>query len=121
MRTNLNGSSPVVIDPKKNEVNEEETFGLPLDISDIISVCREYSKLGWTVQNQIEFIMEIGIQEAVNNKMVNVSSLPHIKEFLQQIQQNGYFGEAAEQAQECIQMIEVFEIQHPELFSSNIN
>lgn len=120
MRTNLNGS-PMVIDPKKNEINEEETFDLPLDISDIISVCREYSKLGWTVQNQIECIMEIGIQEAVNSGAVSIPSLPHIKNFLQQIQQNGYFGEASTQAQDCVQMIELFETQHPELFSSNVN
>lgn len=106
MRTNLNGSTAVIIDPKKNEINEEETFDLPLDISDIINVCREYSKLGWTVQTQIECIMEIGIQEAVNSGAVSIPSLPHIKNFLQQIQQNGYFGDASSQSNDLLQEID---------------
>lgn len=99
-----------------NNESTEETFSNPIDISDIISVCKEYSKLGWKVQSQVECIMEIGIDEAIKSNAVTVASLPHIKDFLQQISQNPYFGDACDQAVDCIHLIDMFEDTNPTLF-----
>lgn len=90
-----------------NETDEE--FSIPLDISDIISICREYNKLGWQIQNQVENILEVGVQESIKTGHVKKESLPHIKSFLKQITQNAYFGDATTQAEECIFLIENYQ------------
>ena len=107
-------------DSKKNEA-ANETFSTPINISDIISVCKDYNKLGWNIQNQMETIMEAGIKESINNGIISVSALPFIKDFLQGICENPYFGEATDQAYECIMMIELFEYEHPALFKTISN
>ena len=91
----------------------EELFSNPLDISDLITVCKTYSNLGWRIQSQTETIMEIGIEEAVSSGIVSTTSLPHIKDFLRQISQNELFGDASAQAVECIQLIDLYEENHP--------
>jgi hypothetical protein len=82
---------------------------IPLDISDIISICKEYSKLGWKIQYQVELITELGVQEAIDSKVVSLQSLPYIKNFLEQITKNVYFGDSTYQAQECINLITQYE------------
>lgn len=99
-----------------NKETTEETFSIPLNVSDILDVCKEYTKLGWKVQSQVESIMDIGIDEAIKSGTVTVASLPHIKDFLQQISQNPYFGDACDQAIDCIHLIELFEDANPTLF-----
>lgn len=99
-----------------NNESSEENYSNPIDISDIINVCKNYSKLGWKVQYQVECIMEVGIDEAIKTGTVTVASLPHIKDFLQQISQNPYFGDACDQAVNCIHVIEMFEDSNPALF-----
>lgn len=101
-------------------LEEEETFSVPLDIFDIINVCKQFSQLGFKVQAQIECIMELGIEEAVRNQMVSVASLPLIKNFLKEIVNNPYFGDATDQAFDCFHLIEMFEDKHPELYL-NVN
>jgi hypothetical protein len=101
--------------------SDEETFSIPIDISDIISVCKEYSKLGWHIQKQVECIMELGVEEAINGGIVNMTSIPLIKDFLGQITNNAYFGDAASQAYECVSLIEDFELKHPGLFIQQTN
>lgn len=120
MRTNLFNEPATSIDSKKKS-NEDETFSNPIDISDILNVCKEFSKLGWQVQSQIECIMELGIDEAIKTGMVSIAALPHIKEFLKGICQNVYFGDAADQAYECINLIDYFEEQNPNLFNTKVN
>lgn len=105
----------------QTESNEETYSSIPIDISDIINVCKEYTKLGWQVQNQVETIMEIGVDEAITSGTVNIIAIPHIKDFLYGICKNAYFGDAAEQAYECINMIELFEEEHPSLFKTTAN
>lgn len=87
-----------------NEAKEE--FSIPLNISDIISICREFSKLSWKVQSQVENILELGVEEAIKIGIVKQESLPHIKDFLLSICQNPYFGDAILQAEECIFLID---------------
>lgn len=90
----------------------EEEYSIPLDISDIINICREYNKLGWQIQNQVETILDLGIEQAIQANHVRRESLPHIKSFLRSICKNPYFGDAVDQAQECIFLIEDYEQQH---------
>jgi hypothetical protein len=94
---------------KTSTPNQEEEFSIPLDISDIISICREYNKLGWQIQSQIENILEAGVEESIRNGAVKQQSLPHIKSFLISITDNPYFGDATSQANDCIQLIQQYQ------------
>jgi hypothetical protein len=98
-----------ILVPASTTNNSEEEFTIPLDISDIISICREFNKLGWQIQNQIDNILELGVEEAIKSGQVNKRSLPHIKHFLKAISNNPYFGEAGSQAQDCMQIINKYE------------
>jgi hypothetical protein len=91
----------------------EEAFDIPLDISDIISICREYSKLGFQMQQQVELIMDLGISDAINSKAVSASALPHLKHWLQQVIRNPLFGDAGDQAAETVRAIEDYQELHP--------
>ncbi len=87
----------------------EEEYNIPLDISDIINICREYNKLGMNIQSQVESILENGVEEAMEMKIVKEESLPHIKHFLKAINNNAYFGDAASQANDVIMLITQYE------------
>lgn len=114
MSTNL-FDEPILLE-KNESVSSDETFNIPICMEDIITVCKEYSKLGYNIQHQVETIMELGIVEAISNGTVNVEAIPHIKHFLVGVAQNVYFGDACNQANDCIDMIEAFEEQYPKLF-----
>lgn len=95
-----------------SQENLEEEFSIPLDISDIINICREYNKLGWQIQNQVENILELGVEEAIKSGTVKKESLPHIKQFLIAISKNAYFGDAVSQATDCLKIIGYYEDKH---------
>ena len=95
-----------------NSSTNEEEYSIPLDISDIINICREYNKLGWQIQNQVETILDTGVAQAIETGYVKRESLPHIKSFLCSICKNAYFGDAVSQAYDCIFLIEEYELQH---------
>lgn len=99
--------------------SKEEEFSIPLDISDIINICREFNKLGWQIQNQVENILEVGVEESIKSGIVKQQSLPHIKSFLKSICQNPYFGDAISQAQDVIYLISEFEIKNKDVSSFN--
>lgn len=88
---------------------QEEEYSIPLDISDIIAICREFNKLGWQIQNQIENILEVGVEESIKSGTVKQQALPYIKNFLHAISRNAYFGDAVAQAEECIHLISAYE------------
>ncbi len=100
------------IDMNETSGNEDE-LEIPIDLSDILTVCKEYHKLGWKIQSQVENLLELGIDESIQQGIVKVESLPHIKDFLTSICDNAYFGDAAYQANECIALIEHFELRSP--------
>jgi hypothetical protein len=102
--------------PGKLLLASAEEYSNPLNVSDIIEVCKQYSKLGFQIQYQIGLIMEFGIDEAISSDAISIAALPHIKDFLLRISQNPYFGDACTQAIDCIHFIELFEDQHPDLF-----
>lgn len=92
-----------------NNDSTNDEYSIPLDISDIINICREYNKLGWMIQNQVENILEVGIEEAIKSGNIKKESLPHIKAFLSRICENYCFGDASSQAQDCIELINQYE------------
>jgi hypothetical protein len=102
-------------------VSTEETpyLDLPLDISDILTVCKEYHRLGWNMQHQIEAIIEYGVEQAIDERMVDVAALPHIKHFLKGIASNFYFGDAQLQASEVVKLIKHFERTRPNIRPGN--
>ena len=93
---------------KLSDKNEEEC-SLPIDLSDIMSICKEYADLGWQIQRQIEAMLDDGVDESIKNGVVKQIALPHIKNFLRQVIRNPYFGDACSQANDCIYLIEQYE------------
>lgn len=105
----------------KNSNDQDEEFNIPIDISDIISICREYNKLGWQIQQQVENILEVGIEESIKTGYVKRESLPLIKDFLRQVSNNPYFGDAVSQAHDVIKMIQKYERDHSIVYASKCN
>lgn len=101
--------------------NKDDEYSIPLDISDIINICREYNKLGWQVQSQVESILDIGVEESIKNGVIHNASLSLIKSFLSKICDNPYFGDAGSQANDCIKLIQQYEEIHKIKSVSNIN
>ena len=92
---------------KPKETNEY--LDIPIDITDIITVCKEYSNLGSNLQNQVESILDLGIEESIKTGKVKLQSLPHIKFFLKSIVNNPYFGDATDQCNEIIDIITLYQ------------
>jgi spore maturation protein CgeB len=88
---------------------EDESLDIPLHITDILSICKEYSQLTFQIQKQIEDLSEVGVQEAISSGCVKSTSLPLIKKFLTAISNNLYFGDAADQASALHYQICLFE------------
>jgi hypothetical protein len=97
--------------------NETDEFSIPLHINDILSICQDFAML--KIQYQIEDILEYGVEEAIKNSLVKQESLPHVKCFLQKICKNPYFGDAAEQAEDCLALIYAYEDKYKISYSSN--
>lgn len=109
------------VESTATNTTSDEEFGIPIDLSDILTVCKQYNQLGWQIQNQVESLFDIGVDESVRQGIVKVESLPHIKSFLDSICDNAYFGDAAFQAEECIALIEHFEMRNPTFFTKAKN
>lgn len=99
----------------------ETEFSIPLNISDIISICKDFNSLGWQIQNRIENILDIGVEAAIKSGIVKPQSLPHIKHFLQKICTNPYFGDAVSQAEDCLALINQYEDKHQVIYISSAN
>ena len=109
-----------LVETTTSETKDEE-FSIPLDISDIISICKDFNSLGWQVQNQVENILDVGVEESIKSGFVKQESLPHIKYFLYKICKNAYFGDAVRQAHDCIKLISQYEERHKVRLASNSN
>ena len=94
---------------KTTSLQKDDEFSIPLDISDILNICRAYNQLGWSIQTQVENILEIGVEEAIKVGSVKKESFPHIKAFLRCITDNPYFGDAGSQALDCLGLIKEYE------------
>lgn len=111
MASNIFGEKLSLVQPQASD----DTFDIPIDINDIIEICKEYSKLGFKIQYQIQNIMEFGVQHCLDNHLIYISSLPLIKDFLNSICANAWFGDACLQANDCIALIEDYELKNPHL------
>jgi hypothetical protein len=100
-------------------VFDTDAFSIPLHISDLLTLCKSYHQLGHSIQRQVETIVEIGIEEAINIGAVNPVALPHIKHFLHSIADQQIFGDAASIALDCVCLIELYEDKHPPLSIAN--
>ena len=94
-----------LIETTTTNSNKDEEYNIPIDISDIISICKDFNSLGWQIQHQVENILQVGVEESIKSGNVRKESLPHIKSFLKRICDNPYFGDAVSQAQNCIELI----------------
>jgi len=72
----------------------------PIDISEVIALCKEYSSLGFHIQNEIDYILENGIEEAI--KYNKIKNLLYIKDFFDKMSKVHYLGDAALQAEDCL-------------------
>ena len=99
--------------------NKDDEYDIPLDISDIINICKEFNRLGSQIQNQVENILEVGVEESIKTGNVKLQSLPHIKGFLKSICDNVYFGDATSQASDCIKLIQQYEEVNKLNYSTN--
>jgi len=88
--------------------NFEDEYSVPLDLTDIINICREYNKLGWQIQNQVESIVDVGVEQSIESGVVKKSALPHIKHFLKKVTDNVYFGDSVTQANDAIVLIDFY-------------
>ena len=109
-----------LIETKPSDEKDEE-YSIPLDISDIINICKDFNSLGWHIQNQIENILEVGLEESIKNGSVEQESLPRIKYFLKRICGNAYFGDAVSQAEDCLELIHQYEDNHKIRYTSKSN
>ena len=89
-------------------VTEVEEFSIPLNISDLIIICKEFNKLGYNMQNQIDSILDLGVQESLNTGILKKESIPFIKNFLNTIETNPYFGDASWQAKEALHLLDEY-------------
>jgi hypothetical protein len=101
--------------------DQDDEFSIPIDISDIISICKDFNSLGWQIQNQVENILEVGVEESIKSGFVKQESLPHVKYFLHKICKNAYFGDAVSQAQDCIKLIQQFEEKYKVTYALTAN
>lgn len=113
MRSQLNKEEASGFELKETE---ENTVDIPIDFSDILNICKEYNKLGWHIQMHMDYMIENGIEEALASGRIDKSALPHIKSFLMKVCDNGYFGDAVDQAKEMIALLEEYELTNPVVF-----
>lgn len=110
-----------VLGINNSTLTNDDEYSIPIDISDIINICREYTKLTWQMQNQIESILDLGVDEAIKTGSVQRTSLIYIKDFLLKICDNAYFGDAVSQAYDCVKLIQQYEENNQIKLISNFN
>jgi hypothetical protein len=121
LKMTLNEFESLTVNETSTSEEKDDEFSIPLDISDIISICRDFNSLGWQIQQQVENILEVGVEESIKSGNVKKESLPRIKHFLKKICDNAYFGDAVSQAQDCIGLIQDYEEKYQIRQVSNYN
>jgi hypothetical protein len=58
-----------------------------MDLTTILDICKEYNRLGWAVQEQLEKVIDDSdnIKEMVEDGKLNPNALKYIKTFLENI------------------------------------
>ena len=91
----------------KKRLSLEES-AIPLDINDLLHICKEYNSLGSKIQNNIDQILELGFDKVFETNSIDIGSIPFILNFFDEIVKNPYFGDACSQAQNSIYLINAF-------------
>ena len=85
---------------------EFEEDSIPLDISDLLEICKEYSTCGYKIQSQIDLIWNEGFE--YSKSLIDNQSLPFIKNYFEKISKNPLFGDASYQAKDiCIKLNQI--------------
>lgn len=100
----------------KFDLNEQ--YDIPIDVSDLLTLCKRFSQLGWKIQSQVEYVVENGLEEALESGVITADSLPHIRSFLKLICENVYFGDAADQCLDVLTKLDDFAAFYPHIFKS---
>ncbi len=90
-------------------IENDEEYSIPLDISEIIDLCKEYSKLGNNIQMYMDIIFEFGVEQAIKSGKINKQYIPYIKNFLKVIADNQYLGDAANQSKDVLKLIDIYD------------
>lgn len=80
---------------------------IPLHISDLTSICKQFSKLSSKSKVVLELILDEGI-EAINTGKISYAEVYELKEFLLTIKDNPLFGDASQQADLILNEITYF-------------
>lgn len=96
----------------------ESNDNVAIDITDILTICKQYNILGWNLQGQLEYLIENGVEETVNNGKVSVEMLPYIRDFLKSITERLTNADVVDQAYAIIMMIDYYEFNYPKAFRS---
>jgi hypothetical protein len=60
-----------------------------MDLANAIEISKEYSKLGWAIQEQLERVIDIScsedLEELIDTGLLNPNALIYIDEFLEKI------------------------------------
>ena len=84
-------------------------YDIPLSLEDIVDICKQYRELGNEIQNQMDYFLEKGIMKGIKNNEIKRNSLIKIKDFLEEVRKNPYFGDAVLQSEEHLISIKKYE------------
>lgn len=85
---------------KSDDFISDDEFSNPIDISDLLDICKEYSNSGSKIQSHIQRIYDEGFEYAV--QFMEPESLPFIKSYFEKISKNPLFGDACCQANDIV-------------------
>lgn len=83
----------------------DDEFSIPLDISDLLNICKEFNELNAATKLQLENIIDNGIESSLQQGFITYDGLPKIIKFFSKIKENAYFGDAATQADELLNVM----------------
>ena len=84
----------------------EDEFSSPIDMSDVLEICLEYSKAGPKIQNQINMIWEEGLDYSLD--LIEKENIPFIINFFNKISNNPLFGDASSQAKDVVEKLNLY-------------
>jgi hypothetical protein len=91
--------------PKIDKHIIDDEFSIPLDISDLLNICKEFNELNAATKLQLENIIDNGIENSLKQGLITYDGLPKIINFFSKIKENAYFGDAASQAEDFLSVM----------------
>lgn len=91
----------------------EEALDIFTEMTDILTICKEFAVMGYNIQQQTELVVSLGIEEAISSGKVSIAAVPHIRAFLNAMANNEFLGLAASQALDHIVAIDRYQDNNP--------